>query len=215
MSSNELVSAPPSDHFTQVVNAYEDTFPDDLYKDAIDRMRQTNLKSLNQKDVQLILRPFLFTWGRMGRVLGEEGCPRICSLLKEMNEELFDLRYYMLESDFEKVTNIPELYNKIMCVQFKSGSKHTGSTATSKVLHLVAPDFFAMWDDPIRGFYNFKVDGEEYKRFLANMKQWIIDLNPIITPLSQRFGKTKTKIIDEFNWYRLRPWWHKSEWSIV
>lgn len=80
--------------------------------------------------------------------------------------------------------------------------KQVGSIAASKALHLIAPDFFVMWDDDIKEYYEFGDTGKEYQRFLANMKHWIEQLNPTVTSLSEQFGKTKTKVIDQFNWYR-------------
>lgn len=213
MSDNQFWRVPPSDHFAQVVRAYEAIFPDYIYKDSINKIKQKNLNCLNEKDIDIILNPFFLKWGSMSRHLGFAGCKKVGELLKEMSEELFDIRYYNLHDDFEKVKNLPELYNKIRYAEFKStwnGTKKVCSTATSKALHLIAPDFFVMWDDPIRDFYGYTKagTGKDYQKFLANMKYWIEGLNPTITSLSEQFGKTNAKIIDEFNWYRLRPWWH-------
>lgn len=207
MNVKEFLKAPPIDHFSKVVEAYErdNKETDEVYTNCVNKMNQTNLKSLNQKDVESIINPFFLEWGNMARVLGYEGCTKIATVLKEMNEELFDIRYYSLEEDLEKVSNVPELYDKIKCAQFKFNQP--GSTAASKALHLIAPDFFVMWDGPIRKFYSFDDTGKEYQRFLANMKYWIDCLNPNVTSLSELFSKTKPKIIDQFNWYRLRCWW--------
>ncbi len=218
MSSNNFWNAPPSKHFTEVVNAYESNPEETIYNESINRMKLTNLKALNSKDVDSILNPFFLKWGRMGRVLGFEGCIKIGEILKEMNEDLLDVRYYSLGENLNKVPNISKLYDKIRYAEFKSSSNNRKcicSTATSKALHLVAPDFFVMWDDPIRNFYEFNDEGKEYQKFIVNMNLWINALNPTITSLSEQFKKTKTKILDEFNWYRIRPWWHENEWKSI
>jgi hypothetical protein len=208
MSVNEFLRVPSIHCFSEIVQTYETVHKetDKTYINSINRMKETNLKSLNQKDVQSILNPFLLKWGNMARVLGFAGCIKIGEVLKEMNEELFDVRYYFLQDDLEKVSNVAELYDNIMNAQFKStsGLTQAGSTAASKALHLIAPDFFVMWDNDIRKYSGFGDTGKEYQRFMANMKYRIECLNPTVTALSEKFGKTKTKIIDEYNWFKFR-----------
>jgi hypothetical protein len=209
MSTKEFVRVPSNGHFLEVVQAYETANKeyDKTYMNSINKMSQTNLGSLNQKDVESILNPFFLRWGKMSRVLGFVGVKQIGKILKEMNDDLSDFRYYSLEKDLERSSKVETIYDRIMNSQFKSDLgeiKRICPTAASKALHLVAPDFFMMWDDPIRKYNGFNDSGEEYQRFLVNMKHWIECINPIVTDLSQKLGKAKTKIIDEYNWYNHR-----------
>ena len=52
-----------------------------------------------------------------------------------------------------------DIYDEIMNTKWKSKkgkTKRVGPTATSKALHLVAPDLFIIWDRAIRNHYVFK-----------------------------------------------------------
>jgi hypothetical protein len=202
-------SAPPSDHFIQVVKAYETEFDDVEYNESIDGISKTDLACLNQEDVNLFFYPYFITFGRMARVLGFNGCSRLGVAIREFHNDFNETRKHSLE-ERENVPNIQELYERLMNYQIDPtsiDSRRIGPTATSKMLHLVAPDFFIMWDADIRNLYGFGATGKEYQRFLVTMKNWIECLNPSVTVLSKEYKKSKTKIIDEFNWYRLRPWW--------
>lgn len=112
MSENEFLRVPRIDRFSEVVQAYEAVFKDQMYKKPINDMNQKSLKCLNQKDVESILNTFLLKWGRMSRVLGFGGCVKIGEVLKEMNDELFDIRYYSLQNDFEKALNVAKFMIK-------------------------------------------------------------------------------------------------------
>jgi len=168
-------------------------------------MRQTNLQSFNQKDIVTIIEPFLLAWGKMGRVLGHAGCKHIGNVLKSISGDLFDFRFYYIEKDLADVNNVAKIFETVMDSTFKSdlgATKRIGPTATSKVLHLIAPDFFVMWDDDIMKFKYEEptyVRGSHYEKFLSDMKQLLERLNPTVTAFSEKYGKTKTKIIDEYN----------------
>jgi len=62
-----------------------------------------------------------------------------------------------------------------------------------------------IWDRRIRDYYGFQENGEEYLRFLINMKNWLKKLEPTIEALGNKYQKPCTKIIDEYNWLKSRP----------
>jgi hypothetical protein len=77
-----------------------------------------------------------------------------------------------------------------------------GPTATAKVLHLMVPDLFMIWDAKIRVDYGFGNTGKEYVRFLINMQNWIKKLRPILEKMQKDYGKSPTKIVDDYNWIK-------------
>jgi hypothetical protein len=74
-------------------------------------------------------------------------------------------------------------YNEILNADWKSEkgkTKRVGPAATAKVLHLVAPDLFMIWDRKIRNDYGFQDSTKEYVRFLFNMQNWIRKLSSVL-----------------------------------
>jgi hypothetical protein len=105
----------------------------------------------------------------------------------------------------------------------RKGYKRFGPTATSKFLHILRPDIFAMWDTPIRCIFhnrsegNHKVfyDGRKYQEFCELLR--ITIKKRIQEESSKVFGKGKIwdrlnealnlrksplKFIDEYLWIR-------------
>ena len=110
--------------------------------------------------------------------------------------------------------NIEDVKNEVKQI-FNSlkGVKFIGPTAVSKIMHLLHPDLFIMWDNDIRAMYKLGDTAEEYIRFLKMMQQFIneiineysqqqhISLDEVKERLERKFGgKPLTKIIDEYNW---------------
>ena len=101
---------------------------------------------------------------------------------------------------------------KSVDVVFNEVTKVCGRTGASKALHLLAPSFFVMWDEKIRGFYNVT----SYIDFSRRMKD---ELNEALDLYCRDFqvdrdrakedikakcdGKPLTKIIDEYNFLKI------------
>ena len=91
-----------------------------------------------------------------------------------------------------------------------------GTTATGKLLHVLRPKLFLMWDKGIRKHYSISNSSRGYCLFLTKMKAFAETINrvfneaypccpqPPATYLSQKFDidppKTLAKFIDEYNW---------------
>jgi len=86
-------------------------------------------------------------------------------------------------------------YSKEIKKSFKLLSEMKGiqKTGTSKILHLLFPKIFVMWDGYIRKYYKFgKGDEEDYLNFLKLMQK----LFPYVKDYK---GRTAPKLIDEHN----------------
>lgn len=93
-----------------------------------------------------------------------------------------------------------------------------GPTATAKILHLLRPDVFVMWDAAIRDYYGVEGNAEGYSDFQEMMTSLAVSLFEAIQ-IEPRSGVerpegaicralacehpqpiTMTKLLDEYNW---------------
>ncbi len=88
----------------------------------------------------------------------------------------------------------------------KAGTK--SPVATAKALHLLAPDYFPLWDDKIARaydcYYSNKPEGK-YLKFMSICQQIATTLHMAMD--RQNTGKTLLKLIDEFNYARYTKGW--------
>jgi hypothetical protein len=198
---------PNAKEFVEFVEKYEKKHValDMTYLKALRDFKKLKPNGDGQPDIKSILQPYLLKWGRMGRVLGYKGCNRITEKLEEMANQLAELIAVNLTTvDVRKRSHeIEALYNSILNAKWKSEkgkTKRVGPTATSKVLHLVNPDLFLIWDSKIRKTYGFKDSGVEHVRFLASMQKLSKKLCSVVENLQAQYEKSITKILDEYNW---------------
>jgi len=110
-----------------------------------------------------------------------------------------------------------------------------GATATSKLLHLLQPNLFVMWDSKILAHYrgnnpNIMDDGNGYCAFLYSMQDMAINIHEAFNHQNEGQGddpaiflsqqlhyhqpQTLAKFIDEYNWVTISkgipvpPPWH-------
>ena len=200
------IATPNSKDFARIVQQYEEKYKnlDIIYLSAITKY-QNGADGLEKQEVESILYPYLLKWGRMGRVLGYIGCDRIASALQQLKPQLDELNAEtLLNIDLnDKSCSIDELYDTLLNSKWKSNlgrTKRVGPTTTAKVLHLALPNLFMIWDRRIREYYEFKDTGSEYFRFLEIMQDWNQKLFKTINSLQEKYGKSSTKLIDEYNW---------------
>ena len=207
----KYLKTPDSKEFLKLVESYENSYEisERVYRDALKKFEIVELHNLNENHVDHILKPYFLKWGKMARVLGFNGCEMIGSNLMTMGTQLEKFRQEDLSTiDLINVTSeIVDVYEEIMNIKFKSkkgNDKRVGPTSASKVLHLVAPNMFIIWDRAIRNYYGFKETGEEYARFLLNTQNWMKELKPTIERLQHQYERSCVKIVDEYNWIKCR-----------
>ena len=205
---------PTSKSFQRFVNEYEKiwSLEDCIYDQAIEKFSKIELDQLNEEDEKKIIRPFLLKWGKMGRVLGFNGVTAIRKKLKTIDNKITPLRKTDLLSAkldrFEK--QIIGLFDEVCNTKFRSKKgkrKRVGPTATSKTLHLTCPNLFVIWDKKIRS--KNKVDDKKitsngigYFKFLSKMEALAQKKNKTIKKLQNKYQKSVTKILDQYNMYR-------------
>lgn len=177
---------------------------------------------LDVNEIRFVLIEFLNKWGCRLRNYDSLTAENLKNCLAGIHPELLVTQdFSILTFNFEIIEN-RERIERIFNSFWFYGSQITrnfGPTATSKVLHIINPDLFVMWDDAIRLHYWVQNDsiiesGRGYCLFLIEIKRIAQGL---VNECRERFNVTDpapwlserlnidpprslTKFIDEFNW---------------
>lgn len=173
----------------------------------------------NVQDVRRVIKPFLVQWGIMGRVVGRKELEweRLGRTLRSLEEQFKNLRgkkFLTIDFDEEAVSSsIRTIYKELDNIPYIGGP-----TTISKILHLLNPEIFVMWDNDILKYYKKKNkrirdSPEGYLEFLKEaqkelkeafgerQKQTGKKFDEIEREIRGRYkNKTLAKIIDEYNW---------------
>jgi hypothetical protein len=176
-----------------------------LYKRCIKDIRRRKLCDFGVKEIRGPIHVFLINWGNMGRVLGRKDCKHwedgLLRILPKIGDDFERLR----PLDLAKV-DLDEYKEKII-KYYKQFEKVLKPTATSKLLHSTAPEFFPMWDQGVRG--NVKenctplkigVNPEGYYNFMVSIQKFVKNHDRVISKLSKQHGKSKLRIADAYLW---------------
>jgi len=105
--------------------------------------------------------------------------------------------------------NIERIFNEFMeSLQIASGKK--SPVAVVKALHLLAPNFFPLWDYQIARAYGCNYHNnpaERYIQFMKVMKEFYEQIRNY--NISPKYSKDKTllKLIDEYNYSKYTKKW--------
>ena len=131
-----------------------------------------------------------------------EAINRCNSSLKQFDNT--DLLGLNLDERRKDIINLFEEINNV---------NNVGPTSISKILHLLRPEVFVMWDEKIAKLYDTSENAKGYFEFLKICKSELKELleefrrlgieNPE-DKLRKRYEKPLTKLIDEYNW--LKAW---------
>jgi hypothetical protein len=106
---------------------------------------------------------------------------------------------------------VRKVFNQVLSsLSIKSGKKAGVSSpvAAAKALHLLAPDFFPLWDDKIARGYKLhyaKDPAEQYIRFIEITQRIAGDLPSGLNPSLK--GRSAVKLIDGYNFARYTRKW--------
>jgi len=198
-----------------------------IYFRAMEKLRDAreDLSKLEYvHHIRRVIKPFLIQWGLMGRVVRRKDLDwkklgeTLRSLEKDLNE-LRGKRFLTINFDEEKFSRaIREIYDRLDSIPHIGGP-----TAISKILHLLNPEIFVMWDNAIRKIYknnNSRVrhTPEGYLEFLKEaqkeLKEALEDrqretgkrLDYVEQEIRGRYKhKTLARIVDEYNWITAHP----------
>ncbi len=110
------------------------------------------------------------------------------------------LSYTPTEND-----QIGSLYRQFLQASQIAEGKSAGKqspVSVAKVLHLLAPAFFPLWDDKIARAYRCRY---HYIPFIVQMKELAVVLAPLVDV--DATGKTLLKLIDEYNYAKITKQW--------
>lgn len=184
-----------------------------------------NRDFMQKDDLEKVFR-FLNVWGRCrlkcSKVEFLQAYNRISFILKPFQNSKLE------HADFDRlfVTNEERMKaKKLIHLAFDelSNVRGFGPVPTSKVLHLVAPSLFVMWDNNICRVYKLRLNGYSYaNEFLPRMKKELDEaiedfmttngverdaaINSIYDETRKIYGFSKSlaKSVDEFNWIEAR-----------
>ncbi|NWF77692.1 MAG: hypothetical protein HXY36_03760 [Chloroflexi bacterium] len=197
----------------EYVKQFEQRYRNDssIYNQYLNAIQKINLNLISRGGVGNIIKPFLYKWGRMGRVLGQ-------NKFKDWESKLAQ----QIQLNFGKLQNLAgQRFLGAALGKFKSDIEDcyesfknvVGPIAAAKVLHLICPNFFPLWDNDIakavRDEFRGKgrnravqgLSGEDYYEFMQALQGSLKKHQQVISHLSQRYKKSDLKIMDEFLWW--------------
>jgi len=206
------------DDFITKVQTYQksDYALNPQYEEAVKRRdiweRLAEIQDLETKEVVL---KFLNQWKcRISSLC----VPDLTKALRESAESLHQFDKCRLEEtvlDSSNAEVMERVFRTITSV--KAGRRTVGATATSKILHLVNPNFFVMYDVKIRCGYGCSGNELGYTNFMKQMRQLANDvlheysikrnipMNSTFQSLAQEcrsYSRTISKLLDEYNWIK-------------
>ena len=200
-------------------------FGEYVYFKALEMLKEVraNLDVLDaEKHVKQIIKMFLIQWGGMRRTIDRDGLSweQLTEQLRNSKEVFQKLRDKSL---LDMNLNNKELADAIVEAYNSARVRYVGATAVSKILHLLNPELFIMWDYVIREKYEVTGSARGYLKFLKRVKGEIEEAlteeaakkgcgtdevaRTICTELpSSKLGpeysrKTLAKLLDEYNWW--------------
>jgi hypothetical protein len=198
----------------ECVENYEHDDPDEIYKRCLKNVKGVDLikiMKLKTADGNTIVKDYLYRWGTMGRVLGRKEHRgwenRLAKQIQLNAAELAKLRKKHLEGvDLNK-------YEKAISECYESIRKAEGSPiAAAKILHLICPDFFPVWDNAIANALRRELvcnqsedfSALDYFRFMQVQQRLLRCYKQVLSELAKKYGKGNLKILDEFLWFIVR-----------
>jgi len=197
----------------EYVKRFEQKYSDSsIYNGSLGSMAKIDLKGITEGEVCKVIKPFLYEWGRMGRVLGRiEYLNWKSNLASAIMSNCQRLKGFSTK-DLAGV-KIGRLGPDIMgCYEPFKGA--VGQIAAAKVLHLICPNFFPLWDNSIaeavrneigdKSKLNEKVEkfsGRDYVRFMEKIQELISKYEKLLSYLASQHKKGKLKILDECLWW--------------
>lgn len=154
---------------------------------------------------------FLELWGvrkaatRISPVELSQKISDLKPLLVEMNMSILNINL----EDREVSNKIAMIFGEICRV------KNIGPTSASKILHLLRPNLFVMWDADIAKKFGVSMSPVGYLKFLERCQAMLKAIlegyrrKGISDPesyLLNKFRKPLTKLLDEYNWLSTRRW---------
>jgi hypothetical protein len=133
----------------------------------------------------------------------------LCSKINELKQQLEQLNLEPKQLELLKV-NLDNLGQWIRKAFDQIASvRYVGPTSASKILHLLLPGLFVMWDKYIAEEFRVRMNSQGYLEFLRKSQDTLRSLmndyrnRGLKDPKYELYGKYDkplTKLLDEYNW---------------
>jgi hypothetical protein len=196
----------------------------DLYKEYLKKMEKKELQNFDEIQVEMVIKPFLYKWGKMGRVFGEEKCRGwegdIVEQIHSNSDKLEKFRVINFIS-----TNLTD-FKKDIITCYESFKTIVDRVAATKILHIICPNFFPLWDNAIKevvkaeliktiskGIEDFiekdfdlireKIEdfsGKDYYIYMRMTQYFVERYKRTFFELAKTYKKGVVKVLDDFLW---------------
>jgi hypothetical protein len=198
---------------------------EDAYFKAKDYFQKTiNFESFSTDNIdqmKITLRKYLYNWGTMGRVLGQEKKypdwqNDTINVIKKFHYELklFSNKHLVDEPIDDHRDNIKSIY---FAFQGDEVKPLLGRIAATKVMHIICPDFFPIWDNSIGDGFRAELNKngnikpfspEDYLRFMYEIQKLLKRVDTVLNKFEYQSQTTKVKLLDEcLLWAVRRPFY--------
>jgi hypothetical protein len=206
----ELNEETKNEIIRECIKRWKQEFDDSIYDESLKAVNQTSLVNVaNLKDT---IRRFLYVWGRMGRVLGRQEYKNWESRLVEKIEinrkgleefRMKDMIFTNLSVHRQAIKRCYESFNEVV-----------GPIAAAKILHLICPNFFPLWDNAIASSLKEEQEDEKYEEFSAehyysfmkSVQDFAKRYDGVLSEFADKCDEGKLRILDKFFWWMVhRP----------
>ena len=175
-----------------------------LYNPCLNCIQNEDFATIKQEIVNGPIKMFLINWGRMGRVLERPQLngweQRLKKTITRISKELEMFRKMSLED--VKLDD----YKREILICYDKICKIVKYTSAAKTLHLLAPNFFPLWDMNIRDKVK-KESGKKinhlpngYFEYIKVMQEFLKNNYDELTSLSNKYHRPMSKLMDEYFW---------------
>lgn len=173
----------------------------EIYNITIKKIQNSKLNLLTIYNTLIL---FLTTWGQIrifeclfkNKLSVIEICKQLLSKLRKYQDVFDRLKMYTIVdidlNHFRK--EIISIFNDLMKIPCIS------STSISKILHVLHPRLFPIWDDEIRMLLKIEDTGNDYIKYMSMVQEIIRKLNVNVQEIENRLRMYITRIITTYLW---------------
>lgn len=188
----------------ECIRRYDEKYDRETYLKHLNEIKQLSIEDI-PKNMNLI-RGYLYDWGNMHWVLKRERYRgwelRLGELVIKHSGKLKMFRNKnLVETDLRMHENeIKELYNSFRQV--------VGPTSAVKILHIICPNFFPLWDNDIaKCVANFGGYSKyDYFKFMMEIQRILGKYGEVISKLTKESGEGMLRTLDKYlYWFSKNP----------
>jgi len=186
------------------------------YDNCVGQMNNLDLRLITPEEITNIIERFLLDWGWMARVVHRKDYSGWKDRVLIQIKAHLDALHLLRTSDLEEEQLAPCKLTIETC--YGSISSAAGHVAATKILHLLCPSFFPIWDNKIGelvrenprcstglAYSPIQWSGSEYYVFMIQIRDFLIRFRTAWSELAQDYGRSKVKMVDKYLWQNDSP----------